>query len=106
MNSDGVAHVLIDTAGAIDPENHQNVTSPKAVNEPPALKYCVERSDAMSYWERSVDPRVLASGLLVSRLVSAARASASTFRGSDKRGGAACSAFGKPQSCGTRNFTI
>ena len=32
--------------------------------------------------------RVLASGLSVSRLVSTAWASASTFRGTDKRGGA------------------
>ena len=32
--------------------------------------------------------KILASGLSVSQLVSAGRASASTFRGSDKRGGA------------------
>ncbi len=36
----------------------------------------------------SLKERILASGLSVSRLVSAAWASASTFRGSDKRGGA------------------
>jgi catalase-peroxidase len=37
---------------------------------------------------RSLKGRILASGLSVSRLVSTAWASASTFRGSDKRGGA------------------
>jgi catalase-peroxidase len=37
---------------------------------------------------RSLKSKVLASGLRVSRLVSTAWASASTFRGSDKRGGA------------------
>jgi hypothetical protein len=46
--ADGVAHVLIDTSGAIDPANHQDVTSPKLVKEPSAL----ERSEAMSYWEK------------------------------------------------------
>jgi catalase-peroxidase len=37
---------------------------------------------------RSLKEKILASGLTVSQLVSAAWASASTFRGSDKRGGA------------------
>jgi hypothetical protein len=50
--ADGVAHVLIDTSGAIDPANHQDVTSPKLVKEPSALKYRVERSEATSYREK------------------------------------------------------
>jgi hypothetical protein len=41
----------MDTSGAIDPANHQDVTSPKLVKEPSALKYRVERSEAMSYRE-------------------------------------------------------
>jgi hypothetical protein len=47
--ADGVAHVLIITAWAIDPGDHQHVTSPKLVKEPPPLKYRAERSDAMAY---------------------------------------------------------
>jgi hypothetical protein len=50
--ANGVAHVLMDTNGAIDPANHQDVTSPELVKEPSALKYRVERSKSMSYWEK------------------------------------------------------
>jgi catalase-peroxidase len=50
---------------------------------PAATHPLVDHADVASLKER-----VLASGLTVSQLVSAAWASASTFRGSDKRGGA------------------
>jgi catalase-peroxidase len=49
----------------------------------PACDYTLSESDISTLKEK-----ILASGLSVSRLVSIAWASASTFRGSDKRGGA------------------
>ena len=49
----------------------------------PAAEYTVSDSEAAD-----LKAKILASGLSVSELVSAAWASASTFRGSDKRGGA------------------
>jgi hypothetical protein len=47
---DASAHEL--AAGAINPANHQDVTSPQLVKEPPALKYRLERGDATSYREK------------------------------------------------------
>ena len=49
----------------------------------PAVKYVLNDTDIATLKEK-----ILASGLSVSQLVSTAWASASTFRGSDKRGGA------------------
>lgn len=50
----------------------------------PAITYKLVEADDIA----SIKNRILASGLSVSQLVSTAWASASTFRGSDKRGGA------------------